>query len=90
MDEPIAARASRAAREEQIVEQGDVEFTAVNRRDQEYNSIGHYRELGRFRDACEKTDRRVQLAGDYHSSQNLNAAATGGEWAASRLDRVLS
>jgi protoporphyrinogen/coproporphyrinogen III oxidase len=67
-----------------------VEFTVLNRWEQEYNPVGHYRELGRFRSACESGDRRIQLAGDYHSSQSLNAAACAGERAAWRLNRALA
>lgn len=64
---------------------GDVEFTAVHRWDQEFSRVGYYREIGRFRSVCETADRRIQLAGDYHSSQNLNAATCAGERAARLL-----
>jgi protoporphyrinogen/coproporphyrinogen III oxidase len=63
----------------------DVEFTVLNRWNQQYNPVGHYRGLGAFRAACETRDHRVQLAGEYHSSPNLNAATASGEWAARRL-----
>jgi oxygen-dependent protoporphyrinogen oxidase len=64
---------------------GAVEFAEVARWRQQYSPVGHYRDLGRFRAACDAQDRRVQLAGDYHSSQNLSAATYAGERAAGNL-----
>jgi oxygen-dependent protoporphyrinogen oxidase len=63
----------------------EVEFTQVARWRQQYSPVGHYRDLGRFRATCDAGDRRVQLAGDYHSSQNLSAATYSGERAARSL-----
>lgn len=62
----------------------DVEFVEVHRWFQEYNQVGFYRGLGEFRAACER-DTRLQLAGDFHSMQNLDAATTAGLRAAQRL-----
>ena len=46
---------------------------------------GSWRELGRFNRIRTATDRRVQLAGDYYSSTNLNTATAAGERAAREL-----
>jgi oxygen-dependent protoporphyrinogen oxidase len=62
-----------------------VEFVAVQRWTQQYNPVGHYRDLGRFRAISDRDDRLVQLAGEYHSTPNLEAATRSGEQAASRL-----
>lgn len=62
----------------------DMEFTELHRWFQEYNQVGFYRELGPFRALCEQ-DGRIQLAGDFHSMQNLNAATITGQRAAQRL-----
>lgn len=62
----------------------DVEFLELHRWFQEYNQVGFYQGLGEFRAACER-DTRLQLAGDFHSMQNLDAATTAGLHAAQRL-----
>ena len=88
-DETIASALLRAL-EQVLPGVAEPEFCEVNRWEQEYNPVGHYRGLARFRALCETGDGRVQLAGDYHSSQSLNSAATAGQLAAKRLDRSLS
>lgn len=65
-----------------------VEFTVVNRWTQAYNPVGHYRELARFRRACEG-DRLVHLAGEYDGSPQLATATASGERAARRLTQVV-
>lgn len=59
-------------------------FVELHRWHQEYNTVGFYRELGEFRRLCEG-DARIQLAGDFHSMQNLEAATITGLRAAQRL-----
>lgn len=61
-----------------------VEFAQATRWQLEVNPIGFYRELGRFREICER-DTRIQLAGDSQSMQNIEAATTTGLRAADRL-----
>jgi hypothetical protein len=61
-----------------------VKFAQVHRWHQDFNPVGHYRGLGRFRAAC-AAGRRVHLAGDYHSSPSLNSAASAGVLAAQNL-----
>jgi protoporphyrinogen/coproporphyrinogen III oxidase len=51
------------------------EFVELHRWFQENNQVGFYRDLGRFRALCEH-DHRLQLAGDFYSMQNLDAATT--------------
>jgi oxygen-dependent protoporphyrinogen oxidase len=67
------------------------EFVELHRWFQEYNQVGFYRQLGEFRARCEADD-RIQLAGDFHSMQNLEAATISGLRAAERLlfKRVLT
>ena len=62
------------------------EFTRVRRWRQEFNTVGCYRDLGRFRASC-ASDHRVQLAGDSQCMQNIEYATTTGLRAA---DRVLA
>jgi len=61
-----------------------VEFAEVRRWRQEFNTVGFYRDLGRFRQLCDE-DRRIQLAGDFFSMQNLESATISGQRAAERL-----
>jgi oxygen-dependent protoporphyrinogen oxidase len=61
-----------------------IEFAELRRWREEYLTVGCYRDLGRFRQLCEK-DRRVQLAGDFQSFQNLESATISGLRAAERL-----
>jgi protoporphyrinogen/coproporphyrinogen III oxidase len=63
-----------------------IEFAEVRRWREEYFTVGCYRDLGRFRQLCEH-DQRVQLAGDFHSFQNLESATISGQRAADRLLR---
>lgn len=63
-----------------------IEFAELRRWREEYFTVGSYRDLGRFRQLCEK-DRRVQLAGDFQSFQNLESATISGQRAAERLLR---
>lgn len=67
-----------------------IEFVAVQRWAQQYNPVGHYRDLGRFRAISDRADRLVQLAGEYHSSPNLEAAVRSGERAAGQLAAALT
>ncbi|MCX2930039.1 FAD-dependent oxidoreductase [Mycobacterium sp. CVI_P3] len=60
------------------------EFTRVTRWRQEFNTVGCYRDLGRFRASC-RSDHRVQLAGDSQCMQNIEYATTTGLRAADRL-----
>lgn len=60
------------------------EFTRVTRWRQEFNTVGCYRDLGRFRASCH-SDHRVQLAGDSQCMQNIEYATTTGLRAADRL-----
>lgn len=60
------------------------EFTRVTRWRQEFNTVGCYRDLGRFRESCQ-SDTRVQLAGDSQCMQNIEYATTTGLRAADRL-----
>lgn len=62
----------------------DALFVELHRWFQEYNQVGFYRDLGEFRQRC-AADTRIQLAGDFHSMQNLDAATTAGLNAADRL-----
>ena len=62
----------------------DAEFVELHRWHQEYNTVGFYRDLGEFRRRCEE-DTSIQLAGDFHSMQNLEAATITGERVARRL-----
>jgi protoporphyrinogen/coproporphyrinogen III oxidase len=63
-----------------------IEFAEVRRWREEYFTVGCYRDLGRFRQLCER-DQRVQLAGDFQSFQNLESATISGQRAAERLLR---
>ncbi len=63
-----------------------IEFAEVQRWREEYFTVGCYRDLGHFRELCEQ-DQRVQLAGDFHSFQNLESATISGQRAAERLLR---
>lgn len=62
-------------------------WTRVNRWDpvMVYSRPGIYRELLSFKELREKHDRRVQLAGDYYSSSNMNSSTAAGERAARDL-----
>jgi protoporphyrinogen/coproporphyrinogen III oxidase len=51
---------------------------------------GYYAELARFHDIRRARDRRVQLAGDYFSSSNVNTATAAGERAARDLTSVIA
>jgi protoporphyrinogen/coproporphyrinogen III oxidase len=62
----------------------DIEFVRFHRWFLEYNQVGHYRELAEFRALCNR-DRRVQLAGDFHSMGGLNPATIAGLNAADRM-----
>jgi oxygen-dependent protoporphyrinogen oxidase len=62
----------------------DMEFAQLSRWRQEFNTVGSYRDLGRFRQLCE-SDNRVQLAGDSQCMQNIEYATTTGLRAADRL-----
>lgn len=62
----------------------DTEFSRVTRWRQEFNTVGYYRDLGRFRASCQ-SDHRVQLAGDSQCMQNIEYAITTGQRAADRL-----
>jgi oxygen-dependent protoporphyrinogen oxidase len=64
-----------------------VEWTQINRWDSAliHTHPGSWRELDRFNHVRKTTDRRIQLAGDYFSSTNLNTATTSGERAAREL-----
>lgn len=68
-----------------------IEFADVRRWREEYTAVGFYRDLGRFRQLCGQ-DRRIQLAGDSQSFQNLESATISGQRAAERLlsSRMLS
>lgn len=66
-----------------------VEFTEVHRWRQEFATVGYYRDLGWFRQLCDG-DRRVQLAGDFRSMSNLDAATRSGEQAARALLAALA
>lgn len=48
-----------------------------------------WRELGQFNQVRTATDRRIQLAGDYFSSTNLNTATAAGERAVRELQAHL-
>ena len=61
-----------------------IEFADVYRWREEYTAVGFYRDLGRFRQLCER-DRRIQLAGDSQAFQNLESATISGQRAAERL-----
>jgi oxygen-dependent protoporphyrinogen oxidase len=61
-----------------------VEFAELQRWYQEFNRVGFYRDLGRFRQLCQR-DHRVHLAGDLRSMSNLDAATRSGEQAARAL-----
>lgn len=61
------------------------EFVELHRWFQEYNQVGFYRELGEFRARCQ-SDTRIQLAGDFHSMQNLEAATIAGLKAALNIE----
>lgn len=69
----------------------DALFVELHRWFQEYNQVGFYRQLGEFRQRCE-ADTHIQLAGDFHSMQNLDSATNAGLKAADRLlkSRLLS
>lgn len=62
----------------------DAEFVELHRWFQDYNEVGFYQKLAEFRMRCE-SDVRIQLAGDCHSMQNLDAASIAGLRAAERL-----
>jgi oxygen-dependent protoporphyrinogen oxidase len=68
----------------------DVCIVQVNRWSQHLLPTEHYRRLDRFHELCESQDRRVQLAGDLHTPQNLESATAAGEQAARRLLAALS
>jgi protoporphyrinogen/coproporphyrinogen III oxidase len=61
-----------------------IEFAELCRWREEYFTVGSYRDLGRFRQLCDQ-DQRIQLAGDFHSFQNLESATISGLGAAERL-----
>jgi protoporphyrinogen/coproporphyrinogen III oxidase len=61
-----------------------IEFADVRRWREEYTTVGFYRDLGKFRQLCDR-DRRVQLAGDSQAFQNLESATISGLRAAERL-----
>jgi len=61
-----------------------IEFTELRRWRQEFNTVGVYQDLGRFRNLCEN-DQHIQLAGDFHSMPNLESATISGRRAADRL-----
>ena len=63
----------------------NVEFAQVNRWPTRFNPISHYRDLGHFRELCEKKDSVIQLAGDYFGYANLESAFISGDQAANRL-----
>jgi len=67
----------------------DVEFVEVTRWNQRYNPIGHYGDLGRFREECARADPRIQLAGDYCGYPQLETAIRSGETAADALVKAL-
>jgi oxygen-dependent protoporphyrinogen oxidase len=69
---------------------GEVEFTIVRRWQPTamYAYPGYYREYERFY-ALSRSDRRIQLAGDYFMTSNLDTATRGGETAARRLAATL-
>jgi oxygen-dependent protoporphyrinogen oxidase len=50
---------------------------------------GSWRELGQFNRIRTTTDRRIQLAGDYFSSTNLNTATAAAERAVRELQAHL-
>jgi protoporphyrinogen/coproporphyrinogen III oxidase len=68
-----------------------IEFTRVNRWYPVlvYSHPGLYRDLGRFH-AARNLKSRIQLAGSYNSSGNVNTATTAGERAARELLQALS
>jgi oxygen-dependent protoporphyrinogen oxidase len=51
---------------------------------------GYYTKLARFHDIRRARDKRVQLAGDYFSSSNVNTATASGERAARDLAAILA
>jgi oxygen-dependent protoporphyrinogen oxidase len=61
-----------------------IEFADVRRWREEYTTVGFYRDLGKFRQLCDR-DRRIQLAGDSQAFQNLESATISGQRAAERL-----
>jgi oxygen-dependent protoporphyrinogen oxidase len=61
-----------------------IEFADVRRWREEYTAVGFYQDLGKFRQLCDQ-DRRIQLAGDSQSFQNLESATISGQRAAERL-----
>jgi protoporphyrinogen/coproporphyrinogen III oxidase len=65
------------------------EFVQLTRWEQQYSPVGHYRQLGEYRWVTDRNDQTVQLAGEYLSAPNLNAATASGEAAAAVLARVL-
>ena len=66
-----------------------VEFAEVARWQQRYNQVGHYRDLGQFRNICAEQDSTIQLAGDYFSYTNMESAMCSGEVAAQSLANAL-
>ena len=63
----------------------DIEFTQVNHWQQRLNPIGHYKNLGRFRDMCNSQDTTIQLAGDYFGYADVESAIKSGENAAKNM-----
>jgi protoporphyrinogen/coproporphyrinogen III oxidase len=68
----------------------DIEFIEINRWKQQYSPSGHYAHLGAFQARTRRLDRTVQLAGEYLSTPNLEAATASGQAAASALLRALN
>jgi len=67
----------------------DIEFAEVMRWSQRYNPPGHYRDIGKFREICSSTDKRIQLAGDYFAYADVESAICSGERAANDLIKIL-
>jgi oxygen-dependent protoporphyrinogen oxidase len=69
-----------------------VEFALVSRWDRmgPISWPGYWREMRTFHEIRRSRDRRIQLAGDYFASPNLNAASKAGERAARDLLEALA
>jgi oxygen-dependent protoporphyrinogen oxidase len=91
-DDVISERAIAAA--EAVIPgfAGDIEFTGVSRWDPMVlmSRAGYYQDLARFHDVRRRTDRRIQLAGDYFATSNVGTASEAGARAAADLRTALT